>query len=367
MNRMEELERLLNSINYERLWHGFSKRKYAIYNEEKVYINDNTGIEMDLVKEKSYFVGKRDERFIGNSIALIGDEYIAIFNVDSIPKTTSNLELAPLIIHEMFHCFQMESGEKRYPNDLLGIDYPITVENIRIRTLEREYLLEAAFEQDKEKKLKRLRDFFNLRNKREKLLGDMMDYEKAIESLEGAAVYVEYKARNQLNKNNGDSTNAKYIDEFTKISEENLKIRYSSYIQGLLLGLIADEFIENWNETFLNSELFLSDFLKETLKILAVDLDYKYKNIDEIEKHIHIWNSKKDILFEEFNKVARENIMTKGFQVIAFDPMNMIKRDNEVIHKNFLKVKIGESEKIIKGPVKAKLGESIFDVKSIIW
>lgn len=47
--------------------------------------------------------------------------------------------------------------------------------------------------------------------------------------------------------------------------------------------------------------------------------------------------------------------------------MNIIKRNNESIHESFIKVKIGEKEKMIKGPVKVTQGNNFFDVEKIEW
>lgn len=67
-----------------------------------------------------------------------------------------------------------------------------------------------------------------------------------------------------------------------------MKIRHSSYIPGLLLGLIDDSYIPGWEDKFMDMELFLSDFIQKEL----------------------------DIKIEE------------GFELTGFDPMNIIKRDS---------------------------------------
>ncbi|TAH63539.1 MAG: hypothetical protein EWM50_02320 [Gottschalkiaceae bacterium] len=365
--KMKELEKFLNSIDYNQLWDKFTKTKYAIYNDKNFYISDDVGIDLNLIKKDSCFVGNVDARFIGNTAISINNNYVAIWNEDTITKDTDNAKLASLIIHEMFHCFQLASGEKRFPNELLGIDYPITIENVNLRMLERRYLLGASIENDKEKRMKLLTLYFNIRNKREKLLGSIIEYEKAIESIEGTAVYVEYKARTQLIPNNRKSILEEYIKGFTEINEKNLKIRQSTYNQGLLLGLIADEYIPNWKDKFANSELFLSDFIKSELEIKEVNIDYKHEDLAAIEQCVINWTEQIDTVFDEFERRSKLNSLEEGFQVTGFDPMNIVKRNQEIIHKNFLRVKIGECEQIIKGPVKALVGDHFFDVKRIEW
>jgi hypothetical protein len=364
---MKELEKLLNSIDYGQLWDGFSKNKYSIYNSNNFYLNDDKGLGLDLIKEDSYFVGKVDKRFIGNTAISINNNYIAIWNEDTIPKDIDNAKLASLIVHEMFHCFQLANGEKRFPNELLGLDYPITIENINLRTSERQYLLDASIENDKEKKMELLTSYFSIRNKREKLIGSIIEYEKAIESVEGTAVYVEYKAFTQLATNKQSTILKEYIKGFTDINEKNLRIRHSTYNQGLLLGLIADEYILNWKSKLNNSELFLSDFIYNELEIEEVNIEDDNENLAAVEQCVINWERQRDMVFDEFEERTRLNVLEENFQVTGFDPMNIVKRNQEIIHRNFLRVKIGENEQVITGPVKATIGDNIFDVKRIEW
>lgn len=361
---MKEIDSLLNSIDYNALWEGFSKSKYAIYNDKKFYINDIAGLDINSVREDFYFVGDVDERFIGNSAISIDGNYIAIYNEAYIRQDMDIRELVSLIMHEMFHCFQFTKGEKRFPNELLGIDYPITIENIKLRILERRYLLEAYLENNKKEKTKLLSNFYNIRDKREKLMGNIIEYEKAIETVEGTAVYVEFKAINKLNPN---VSLEKYLKGFTDINQENMKVRQSTFNQGLLLGLIADEYIADWKKGFLDREEFLSDFIKDQIELLEVRVDYDNKDLVKIEACISKWNTEIDKVFDQFQSEDRLNYLQEGFQITAFDPMNIIKRDKEMIHKNFLRIRIGGQEQLLKGPVKVAIGEHFFDVKNIQW
>lgn len=68
----------------------FWEKKYAIYNDENFHINDNAGLDLDVIKKGSYFIGETDERFIGNTAIAIDDEYIAIWNEDFISKDTND-------------------------------------------------------------------------------------------------------------------------------------------------------------------------------------------------------------------------------------------------------------------------------------
>ncbi len=367
IKRMEKLNSLLNLVDYNKLWEGFKKTKYAIYNHANFYINDKSGIGLDLIKKDSFFMGKVDEKFIGNTAISINNEYIAIWDEKYIYENMDNRKLASLIIHEMFHCFQLSSNEKRFPNELLGIEYPITIENISLRMLERKHLLDAYLEKDKDKKIELLTLYYNVRDKRESIIGRKIDYEKSIESVEGTAVYVEFKALNQLSAGNEKMMLEEYIEGFTNINEDNLKIRLSTFNQGLLLCLIADEYILGWHKEFFNSEKLLSDFIRENLDIKNIEVNYKNENLSEIKMYINNREKKIDSLFDDFDQERNLNILEGNLQITGFDPMNIIKRNKEMIHQNFLRVKIDGNEQVIKGPVKVTIGNGFFDVKQIEW
>lgn len=364
---MKELDEIFEKIDFNGLWNGFEMSKYAIYDEEHFYINDNTGLDLNLVKKDSCLVGKRDERFIGNTAISINDDYVAIVGINGMGDNAKITKWASLFTHEMFHCFQYSKGKKKFPNELLSINYPITNENIYYRTQERKYLLDACIEKNKNKKLELLALYFNIRNKREKLLDNIIDYEKALESTEGTAVYVEYKSLTQMIPNNEALILDEYIKGFTDINEWNLQIRHSTYNQGLLLGLIADKLIPNWKIEFDDSELYLSDFIKKELKIDDLDMDCEYRHIPEIEQCVTKRNKQIDGVFDDFYMKSKGNVIEEDVQVTGFDPMNIVKRDHEIIHKNFLRIKVGEDVQLIKGPVKTIIGEHLFEIKRVEW
>lgn len=140
--------------------------------------------------------------------------------------------------------------------------------------------------------------------------------------------------------------------------------------QGLLLGLIADELIPSWKFRFDKSELYLSDFIKKELSletIGSVNIDIDNKQMAEIKECVSNWNKQIDSVFDEFDIKFKENRIEEGVQLTGFDPMNIVKRGNEIIHKNFLRIKIGEEEQLIKGPVKTIIGEHLFEIKRVEW
>lgn len=367
INRMVKVNKYMNSIDFSKLWPGFKKTNFAIYDREYVYFNDDYDIDIDLSKEDSVFVGKVDDRFAGCTAISINNHYVAIWDSGYISKDMSNKKLASMIIHEMFHCFQLDNKyEKEFPNEILGMDYPITIENINLRSLERECLFHWLSEENKEKKLDLVNEYFTFRRERDNLIGEFIEYEKSLESLEGTAFYVEFKALNQLNFNNENLIIKDFFKGFNEINEENLKIRPSTLGQGAILSLIADEYLSDWKEKFQKRNTHLSDFLKENIKLEKKNIENREISLHKVEKSIHARQEKTNELFNDFDN-SKENIVEGDIQILLFDPMNIVKNNNESIHKSFIKVKIGGKERMLKGPVKVTQGNSFFDIRKIEW
>ena len=137
--------------------------------------------------------------------------------------------------------------------------------------------------------------------------------------------------------------------------------------QGLLLSLIAEDYIPDWKDKFMNNELFLSDFIQKRLDIKVKDMDIDYENMILIEECVNSWINKRNLAFKDLEKKTKSNVLKDGFELTGFDPMNMIKKGNEIIHNSYLRIKIDGMEQILKGPVKTTIGDHIFDVKRIEW
>lgn len=215
---IQDIESLLVQLKADDLWAGFKIYPYAIYDSSNYYLVTDSKITDLESLTPTIYRGKTDERFVGNTAIAYDERFIAIWDA----KTTGEIkseQLTAMIIHEMFHAFQSEKGEKRFPNELLGISYPLTVDYLMMRHRERSYLLKACTAENKTLQLKLLAQFFQLRIQRQQHLGEYLDYEKAIESVEGTAVYVEFKALQKLTAN-GTSL-AEYLKGYLTISKES--------------------------------------------------------------------------------------------------------------------------------------------------
>ena len=354
LKTIKELDKLINPVDFNMIWDGFSKTKYAIYNDKNFYLDGK--------------IGTVDESFMGNTAIKINNENVAIWDQRTIYEGMENAKLASVIIHEMFHCFQAQYGEKRYGDEILGIEYPIEIENIALRSLERKYLYNAVFESDKSRKHAFLSQYFSIRAKREKLIGNIINYEKGIESLEGTAVFAEFQSLSQLTPEKVKLELLKeYLVGFTDINANNLSIRLSSYYQGMVICMIADDLIPDWKLKYQTSDLYLSDFILNEMEIEFNETEENLIPSSEIMKCVDNWKKQRDKIFEDFEKASDKIIVNTGVQITGFDPMNILKREKEIMHRSFLRVIIDNKEQIIAGPVKTVIGENVFDVKRMEW
>lgn len=80
------------------------------------------------------------------------------------------------------------------------MNYPLLPENIELRYHEREALYQAVQTDDQRKRKKYLSSFIHCRGKRRKYIGKFLDYELAVETIEGPAFYVEFQATKHFTK-----------------------------------------------------------------------------------------------------------------------------------------------------------------------
>ena len=319
----KELSERLNRINYQGIWPGFKRYEFAIYTSEKVQFEN---------KEIPW-----DDRFIGNTSIQYEGSYLAIWNIehDCINNDSRDLDiLAANIVHEMFHAYQQENGEKRWPKDLVTMKYPNSIENFNLKYEENKLLAEAFEEQDLAKKRRLLECFCGLREKREALIGTMRDCEYLTETAEGMAEYAGMLALKMLSQTKYRSKVMTYVKLLRDFQAIQLNIRKISYYSGSILLLTANDMnisishsISKENKTVFR---IISQFLSTKL---PDDLHYEHR-IKTVMEEIKDSNRKE---VEQFLKQNR--IKQKGdFYISGYDPMNMIRIDDYILCRTFVRL-----------------------------
>lgn len=215
-----QIKNNIDSIDFSLLWSGFSPLKFALYDEHSCFFDGK-------------YIDKTDD-FVANTSIFFRGEYIAIWQVNQ----AINAEiLTSKIIHEMFHAFQNLNGESRFPNEMDSLlHYRYSEINLSIKAAENRLLAHLMEQFDPDI----FQRFLRLRNYRRQHFSYELNYEAAIEQIEGSATYVELASLKQLSP-------IKYQQRISKIlsslrdESQLFPIRIFSYEIGAVLFLLAKE------------------------------------------------------------------------------------------------------------------------------
>lgn len=357
---LHQVEQRLDRLDFAAMWPNFKRTNYALYNQTYLVMpHEIDGLELEPFFD--LYLGVADGRFLGNTAFEIEGQTIAIWQLESEDDPDWD-GLTASIVHEMFHGLQINYGESRFANEMIGYLYPMTVDNFGRRFKERSYLLKAVQAEEETECREALEKFYGIRLQRAKLIKESMAYEQAIETIEGVATYIEYLALRQLRPDESLET---FLEDYEKVSLVNLKVRQSSYAQGMLLCLLADRTGE-WKLDFQTSSLLLSEFVQQRFNLdspsLIDDID-----VFHVQPLIAEWQRNQERIFLEFEDKKLGKVIEQDLKMVAFDPMNLVGIGNEIIHLNFLRVKVAGEQQVISGPVKATIGDSLWDLKRIEW
>lgn len=137
------LNRIKKDVSIEllnTLWPGFNRAAFALYNDEYVYVFHHP-LFLKGDDKYEYTVLKWDEQFKADTFILFKDYPTAIVNMNRYKDYET---LLAVVVHELFHCYQYLNKERRFPNESIGFQYPITEENIELRNKERICLYDAV-------------------------------------------------------------------------------------------------------------------------------------------------------------------------------------------------------------------------------
>lgn len=249
----------------------------------------------------------------------------------------------------MFHAFQIENEENRFPNEIKGLNKPLEGEYYDMKFREAKLLAEAIKSDDYNLKWSNLIELISIREVRSKQYKDATEYEFKIETIEGVAEYVGIKVLNKINKNEYEKRINSYLQN---IIDNNMLFdtRRYSYFFGSMLLLLLDS---------LNIELS-QDIRDNPITVME-------EVMSKIDKRVNIEFLPKDPIIEEnLDKYYRElynrfrnlhNSSNKShpgcYSINGYDSMNMYKLGNEVLHEHFVILYDHDKDKslFIKGPV----------------
>ncbi|SHO53253.1 hypothetical protein [Anaerocolumna xylanovorans] len=335
----DEIYAILKRVDFKRIWNGFHRYPYALYNDNTVYLR--TG-------EVSY-----DPAFRGNTCILWKGDLLAIWRVDSEEKVKAE-ELAAEIAHEMFHAFQQEMGEERYPNDFKLLCYPLDIWNLFGKYNENLLLARSVKEKDREELRRILALIGACRRKRAFLIGDFICEEYRTETLEGMAEYTSLMVLKQIDDKLYEERLEKYRGILGECSFVQFDIRKISYITGAILMLLLSEAGIDIYHKVGKEKRTVWELAAGRLQETEVELE-AYSGI---EKLLTERKQRQKEQFRTFFRKSREKVTRAGI-ITGYDPMNMIRYKNLILCTHFVEITFEEDKNslVIAGPVVVQLKE----------
>lgn len=340
-----QLSNLLSSVNFNELWEGFHFYDFALYNDKGIYLKDS--------------VIPYDNHFMGNTAINYEGQYIAIWKVEN-PDNEDVEVLAADLVHEMFHAYQYEMKESRFPQDLRMLDYPLNIENFKLKYFENKLLREAYLEKDVEKKKRFLGQFVTIRARRKEIIGDIIECEYLSETSEGIAEYVGTMALKQISIDKYNARMEKYINYLSTPNELLFDTRRISYFSGAVFLVASLEagipFFHEISSCNISVFEIISSYLKTDDTVEIED----YKVIEEMAIQ---YAKKIKTRFDDFFKENREYVHGE-FQIIGYDPMNMIKLDNKILCSHFILLKDIKTNNpvFLNGPIVVEIEPQVINI-----
>ena len=224
----------------EKFWSGYPELPVAFYNKKVVCIAGYKVFPEGFREVSGVLIGEKDDRFYGNTSINFEGQQIAIWDLDTVSSSISFEKLVSLLFHEGLHGYQLIKKDKRWANELDVIEYPFTFKNMKLRFLERKLLYKVAMSKNFEQMNEILSRFIYIRKKRKVLIGESINYELALESIEGTALYLETCVFSYLSKRSLNEVIVKRSSDLLS-SEVNLnKFRMSCYVPGMILCFLLD-------------------------------------------------------------------------------------------------------------------------------
>jgi hypothetical protein len=260
-----------------------------------------------------------DDRFVGNTAIDFEGEFIAIWQLNE----DSNIDLlVSKMIHEMFHAFQNESKDPRFPNEMQAItQYQYNLEQLNVKLAEHKQIVSLIGDFDKDM----FKELLRYRYHRKTHWPYEYAYESQIEVIEGMAQFVELKALKILNKDLYDQSLKRLM---SRIVNPTLffPIRIISYDVGtLLLVLMTEndlripislEMDKDMSQAYEADQEMIQKVLNKTLK--------NQEPIDErpmVVKALNIYNARyyKGYVMSQYFIMIEEKGLMYGDYLFDFD------------------------------------------------
>ena len=338
-NLYNEVNTLLNSISFDDLWKGFEKLQFALYNKDKVYL-ENESIPYD-------------HRFSSNTVINYEDKKLAIWYVEN-PNLEDPKLLASNLIKEMFHEFFLQNNHKTLHNNLMFLDYPDNMENYQVKFYENQLLAKAVEEKDINLKKSFLQEFFSLRASREKVIGEFITLEYLLETFEGLPEFIGFKALRKISEELFDERVKEYSKKISSVKKYFFNIHRISLYVGTLFFIALDELEIDFYKTIDIKEENFYKIIKNSFPLISPIKKIEYNDDLTTMYESNMKKNKKalsDFCNNKFNEIIG------SYYISEYDSSTMMKIGDYILCNSFISLihKITKENLLLKGPVVIKL------------
>lgn len=316
----------LDRLDFAALYPGYHRYPFALYDEEQVCL------------EGQLFPW--DDRFLGNTSIEYEGRRIAIWSVALDPQPP--VALAANMAHEMFHCFQFDEGERRFPDDLRLLNAPVEPDFYRLKLAENRALAAACRTGEKEELLR----FAALRNERARRFPHVTAEEWKTETIEGTAETVCLRALRVLDPTRYTETRERYLAKLENELPLLFDARRLCYYTGTVLCLTLERLHRPLYNLFSGASLYEQNRPTDALCFEAPEVPALAALFAE-----HL---------KEQQTTLAAHRQARPFHpceaaICGYDPMNMFRLDQWLYCSHFLFIRQDGAAQQLHGPVLAQL------------
>jgi len=350
LNAMNQFSKNVTQIT-DSVWPGMQIGPYCIFRfNGPAFITYHSGFNGENTPSDSiYVLNARDYGLMGATQTNIKGKLVA-HNDYGQKRFISINSFYSELFHELHHVYQRQYIKNLiYDNPAEMLTYPENPENDAIKLYENEVLLNLIHG-DPEKLNENINLFYTCRNERKRIIGEKYsNYEKAVESIEGPAMYCEYMYMNRFSTSIADKA---YIQNrfFYSLIESTYgrdALRSKHLLTGMVQCILLSRHYPGWQKEYYSSGSYLNDFFfaKFRPQITKLpDLTY-YKSKAEFFTNIELQKHQKELyLFNNQNgiRITLNFKTTPDFR--GFDPMHAEAiTDSVILHTTLLKLAQGNN------------------------
>lgn len=349
------------------IWLGFTAVPFILYDDKDQVAVGTEWPERYTQEQDGLWVAEGfDPQLMGNTSILYQGVRVAIWDTRTWPENLTISKAASNIAHEMFHAFQHTHMKPLWPNELRLPQYPHSSRSIAMVIEENKWLVEILANPDKTSIRKCLGHITALRKQREAAIGaDFFEYDKRCESFEGTAAYVEIRMKAILEEKTPFEAAAAYLPMLTNHSELLENYRHRCYAAGLVLCLAADVMLPDWQTQWPLSDNSLYDWMNDNLTFPESEADINPVDLETASELLTAYQNEKEKKINDF--MGQPLTSFEGaVQLLAFDPMNLTCAGRRCLHLHG-KLRFGENEQMVAKPFLEEYGDTILEVKRILF